>query len=166
MHQVGEMTDLGEDELFHREPASSGRAGQRCDELSLTNAGDCSAHECRRTDFRVGEHPEQFAEAGKFLIEQSLHDLGGTVARRDAGASGDDHRVEAREVLHDSERDALAIIGHDFVERHAMTRILEHLGDQLSAGIIFWRARVAGGQDPHFQIRARVPFVFLYTHCF
>ena len=68
--------------------------GQRREKFPVAHAGDGAARERRRADLLIRQHPEQLAEAGKLDGEHLLHHIGGDVARSDAGAAGDDNRIE------------------------------------------------------------------------
>jgi murein DD-endopeptidase MepM/ murein hydrolase activator NlpD len=44
-----------------------------------------------------------------------------------------------------------------------MPRGLEHLRDQVSAGVVVGRAGIAAGEHSHFEVSPRVALMFLYT---
>src|SRR4030095_11681353 len=72
------------------------------------------------------------------------------VARRHAGATGEQHRGHALAYQRGIERraDRGGLSAPDLAPHDRVSSALEQLGEQRSAGVALWRARVAHGDDP------------------
>jgi hypothetical protein len=92
-HDVGQ---LGDEELLHREPYGVTGPRQARDELAAHAPRERPAHDGRRPDLLVGEHPEDLAKPFEPLLDHALYHLVGGVARRDARPARRDDGVYVR----------------------------------------------------------------------
>jgi hypothetical protein len=89
------VTELGEDQLLEGEAQRAAGAGQHEDDAPGAKPCERARKERGGADLLVREHAEELAEAGDHAVEERLDRLRGDVARRDAGAAGEDHRTHA-----------------------------------------------------------------------
>src|SRR2546425_944944 len=167
-----EVGKLGDEELLERQAASIRRSRERDDDPLRMDAELGARQHRGRAHLLVGEHAEEFAEAGQALVEQRLDRLERGIARRDPRTARHDHRLDPL-VPARRAHDALnvgGLVAHDREANDPMTRRVQELSDQRAAGVRLGRLRVGDGEHPAADAFRRVGLVIArsrsrISHC-
>src|SRR5262245_16732450 len=165
------VCQLGDHELFHREPDGGFRSRQRDDDPSARQPGACAAHHRGRADLFETQHPEQFPETVQPLLQHRRHCFVRAVARRDAGPAGGDDRlhIRIRQLPDDRVSYQLRIVFDDRAAFYAVTGTGEEIGDRATARVGGFRSRIAHREDEAVHRARRLRFVLFVgrhsRHC-
>ena len=143
------MSELRDDQLLHREPHGSRGSGQRDDNAAGDEACAGARHHRRRADFLVAEHAEQLAKTVEPLLEERADRFKRAVARRDAGSSCCDDRLNAAigQMALDRAVHQLRIVPDDRAAGDHVAGGGQQVGDGAAAAVVVERSRVADGDD-------------------
>src|SRR5215211_5068232 len=118
-HDVGQ---LGDEELFYREPDRVARPWQARHELGAYGSSDRAAHDRCGPDLLVREHPEDLAETVELLLDHAVDDLVGRVAPGDPGPTRRNNSVHfwIRKQVYEARPDAIHLVPDDLAGHYLL----------------------------------------------
>ena len=160
------MSELGQDQLRHRQAYRVLGPGHRENHLPVRGARTRAAQDRRGADFLVAECPEQFSEAGEPLLQQAIDRFVRVIPGRDAGSARGENRLDVRVGELGSQRRAHAgrIIREYLTARDLMAVARQQILNHATAGVGCLRARVTDRQNVTSNAGRRGRSVFDVAH--
>src|SRR5215213_5780326 len=156
-HDVGQ---LGDEELFYREPDRVARPWQTRYELGAYGSGDRATHDRCGPDLLVGEHPEDLTETVELLFDHAVDNLIGRVAARDPCPTRRYNSVNfcIRKQVYEARPDAIHLVPDDLAGHDLLPRFAQDLFCGVASRVGLAGPRVADGEhgDPD-MLRGRLP---------
>src|SRR3569832_877458 len=151
LHEVaglGAAVELLLQDVVPGEATGIGRAGYAENKSGVGDAREHARLHGGGLDLRVGEMAKQLAETVDFFIEQRTYRLRGLIARGEARAAGDDHRLHrgVGDPARDLRAHLIEVVGNDHLVGEAMPCGLQSLHQQAAGGVCLFVACVGHGE--------------------
>ncbi|SMH66464.1 protein of unknown function [Acidithiobacillus ferrivorans] len=140
---------LRNDDGLHAETDGAGGAGKKEDDGAVTDGGFGTGLDGAGADLLIGEHAEEFAEAGDGLADEGGEGFGGDVAAGDAGAAGGDDHVDGGvdDPVTQLRAQAFGVVGADPAGGNPVSGLTGELGNFVTGLVGCWRTAVGDGED-------------------
>src|SRR5215203_972833 len=156
-HDVGQ---LGDEELFCREPDRVVRPWQARYELGAYGPSDRATHNRCGPDLLIRKHPEDLTETVKLLLDHAVDDLVGRVAARDPCPTRRNNSVHFwfRKQVYEARPDAIHLVPDDLAGHDLLPRFAQDLFCGVASRVGLAGPRVADGEHGYpDMLRGRLP---------